>query len=130
MKDKNLFYPLLNFVPFFLICFLVVKVFSLHQAYQKVLAQRQAVEKQNGIIYKIILRPGSLSPNKPNGILLIGDLLGTNFRSAERLAGDFVLNDFPGMQVIVPTVNPSSGLGDTLFNSRFSNILQKKLFYS
>jgi len=87
MKDKKSFY-FLNVVFFVLIFSLGVKVFSLHQVYQKVLAQRQAFEKKNGLIYKIILPAAGSASDKREGILLIGDLLGTNFRSVERLAGD------------------------------------------
>jgi len=108
MTDKKFLYPFLHVVVLCLILALGVKVITLYQAYQKVLSQRQAVEKKSGITYKIILPPGRTASDKPGGILLVGDLLGTNFRSADRLAGDFVLKNFLGTQVIVPTVNPSA----------------------
>jgi len=95
MIKKNYIYLFLNIILFLALLLLSSRFIQLKHAYDAVFSNKVITQKRNGVSYTII------KGTRQESIMIIGDLLGINFISAQMLKKGFSNKNFDGTQIIV-----------------------------
>ena len=102
MIKKNYIYLFLNIILLLILLLLSSRFIQLKHANDAVFSNKVITQKKNGVSYTII------KGTHQESVMIIGDLLGINFISAQMLKKGYSNKNFDGTQIIVSQLNNTS----------------------